>query len=169
MNVRSTSFEGIGDPVFLAAVITAAVLAPAEALAAQVGCFVTAVLLGMMFLVGIGITLVVKHLLARYIWKVPRTPWLRLLGITWLELVLGISFFAAIRTSFWLTVVVYLPFAALLNGWLLSGVRAGEEISSSRRYGVFLLFPLSLPFSIQIAGIIWSTLTNMLTFADLRV
>jgi len=169
MNVRPTASDGIGDPVFLAAVITAAVLAPAPALAAQVGCFVTAVLLGMMFLVGIGITLLVKHLLARYVWQVPRTPWLRLFGITWLELVLGISFFAAVRTSFWLTVVIYLPFAALLNGWLLSKFSARDEASPSRRFGVFLLFPLSLPLSIQIAGLIWSTLTNLLTFTDLRV
>jgi hypothetical protein len=169
MNVRPTASDGIRDRVFLAAIITAAVLAPAEAMAAQVGCFVTAVLLGMMFLVGIGITLLVKHLLARYVWKVPRTPWLRLFGITWLELILGISFFAAIRTSFWLTVVIYLPFAALLNGWLLSGVRALHEASFARRYSVFLLFPLSLPLSIQVSGLIWSTLTNMITFSDLRV
>lgn len=169
MKIGPTNSEGVRDPVFLTAVTSAAVLAPAQAFAAQVGCFITAVLLGIMFLVGIGITLLVKHLLARYIWKVPRTPWLRLFGLTWLELMLGISVFATIRTSFWLTVIIYLPFAALLNRWLLGGVSRTGETSLLRRYGVFFLFPVSLPLSIQIAGLIWSAFTNMITFADLRV
>ncbi len=169
MKIRLTSAEGVGDPVFLTAVTAAAVLAPAQAFAAQVGCFITAVLLGMMFLVGIGITSLVKHLLARYVWKVPRTPWLRLFGLTWLELMLGISVFATIRTSFWLTVIIYLPFAALLNLWLLGGVSRAGETPVLRRRLVMLLFPASLPLSIQIAGLIWSTLTNMITFTDLKV
>ena len=169
MSIRPKMYGGSTDPVLIAAVAVAAVLAPTQAFAAQVGCFVTAVLLGMMFVLGIGITSLMKYLLARYLWQVDRTPWVRLFGITWLELVLGISFFAAIRSSFWLTVVIYLPFAALLNGWLLSGVRGSGGVSILRRYGGLFLFPLSLPVSIQIAGVIWSAVTSMLTFTDLRV
>ena len=169
MHVRSKIATGGQDPVFLAAVVTAAVLAPAEAFAAEVGCFITAVLLGVMFMVGIGITSLVKHVLAKYVWQVPRTPWLRLFGITWLELLLGIAVFAVIRTSFWLTVVIYFPFAALLNGWLLWGLRRPATAPFLQRYGVYALFPASLPLSIQIAGMIWSTVTNMITCTDFRV
>lgn len=173
MSFHRTTADGPHDPVFRTAVIIAAVLAPAEAFAAHVGCFITAILLGLMFMVGIGITSVVKHLLARYVWKVPRTPWLRMFGLTWLELLLGIAVFAVVRTSFWVTVLLYLPFAALLNRALLAKFgRTGDGAAPSpllQRYGIFLLLPASLPLSIQVAGVIWSTLTNMITFTDLRV
>jgi hypothetical protein len=159
------------DGVFLTAIVAAAVLLPSEAMAAEVGCFVTAVLLGMMFTAGIILTSVVKHLLARYVWRSRRTPWLRLFGLTWLELVLGIAVFAAIRTSYWLTVVIYLPFAALLNGALLARVRPSgpERVPILKRYGIFLLFPIALPFSIQIAGVVWNAVTNFISFADLKM
>ncbi len=171
MKMRQRVADGIHDPVLLAALAVAAVLAPAEAFAVQVGCFVTAVLLGMMFMVGIVLTSFVKHLLAKYVWKVPRTPWLRLFGITWLELVLGIAVFALIRTDFWLTVLVYLPFAALLNRALLVKFqRSGENaLTFVQRIGIFVLLPVSLPLSIQIAGVIWHALTSMMTFTDVRV
>ena len=169
MQLRTLSAGDGRDPVVRIAVVLAAVLAPLPAYAAQVGCFVTAILLGMMFMVGIFLTSIVKHLLAKYVWKVPRTPWLRMFGITWLELALGIAVFAVIRTSFWLTVIIYLPFAALINAWLLSKVRGDEPAPFLRRYGVFLLFPLSLPLSIQVSGLVWSTLTALITFTDLRV
>jgi hypothetical protein len=169
MKLRTQFDEGARDTAFLAGLVTAAVLAPVPALAAQVGCFITAILLGMMFMIGIALTSIVKHLLAKYVWQVPRTPWLRLFGITWLELALAISVFAVIRTSFWLTVVLYLPFAVVLNLWLLAKVPSSGSSPFLRRYGIFLLFPLSLPLSIQIAGVIWSALTSLIEFTDLKV
>jgi hypothetical protein len=171
MNYRMTNEASSCDPVLVASLIVPAVLVPAQAEAAQVGCFVTAVFLGIMFLVGIGITAVAKHLLAKYVWKVPKTPWLRLFGITWLELLVGILVFAFVRTSFWLTVVIYLPFAALMNRALLARVRqtAGEAVPFLQRAGIFLLLPFALPLSIQVAGVLWSTITNLITFSDLHV
>ena len=159
------------DRAVVASLIIPAVLIPAQASAAQVGCFVTAMFLGLMFLVGLGITAFAKHLIAKYVWKVPKTPWLRFFGITWLELVLGILVFALVRTSFWLTVVIYLPFASLVNSALLTRVStpAGETVPFLQRYGIFLLLPAALPLSIQAAGVLWSAITALITFSDLQM
>ena len=163
--------DGPCDRVAIAALIVPAVLFPATASAVQVGCFVTAVFLGIMFLVGLGLTAVSKHLLAKYVWKVPRTPWLRMFGITWLELLLGILVFVFVRTSYWLTVLIYLPFAALVNRALLAKLRqpADADVPFVQRYGIFLLMPVALPLSLQLAGAIWTTVTALITFTDLRM
>jgi len=159
------------DRVVAASLVVPAVLIPAQAWAAQVGCFVTAMFLGIMFLVGLGITAFAKHLIAKYVWKVPKTPWLRFFGITWLELLVGIVVFAVIRTSFWLTVLIYLPFASLVNRALLARLRDASAASAPllRRYGIFLLLPAALPLSIQVAGVLWSGITNLITFSDLHM
>jgi len=159
------------DRAVVASLIIPAVLVPSQVYAAQVGCFVTAILLGAMFLVGLGITAFAKHLLAKYVWKVPKTPWLRFFGITWLELFLGILVFAFVKTSFWLTVAIYFPFAMLVNRALLAKVStpARETVPFLQRYGIFLLLPGALPLSIQVAGILWSRITNLITFSDLQM
>ena len=171
MKDRSLIMDRTLDRVFAASLIVPAVLLPSHAFAAQVGCFVTAMLLGMMFLVGLGITAIAKHLLAKYVWKVPKTPWLRFFGITWLELLLGILVFALVRTSFWLTIVIYLPFAMLVNRALLARVNTpvGETVPFLQRYGIFLLLPAALPLSIQAAGVLWSAITNLITFSNLQM
>ena len=159
------------DRVVAASLVVPAILLPAQAWAAQVGCFVTAMFLGIMFLVGLGITAFAKHFLAKYVWKVPRTPWLRFFGITWLELLLGILVFALVRTSFWLTVLIYLPFAALMNRALLARLRGPVETPATllQRYGIFLILPAALPLSIQASGVLWSAITNLITFSDLHM
>jgi len=171
MRNRSMRADWSCDRAVVASLIVPAVLVPSQALAAQVGCFVTAMFLGMMFLVGLGITAFAKHLLAKHVWKVPKTPWLRFFGITWLELVLGILVFALVRTSFWLTVAIYLPVAMLVNRALLARVStpAGETVPFLQRYGIFLLLPAALPLSIQAAGVLWSAITNLITFSDLQM
>lgn len=162
--------ESTWDPVLIGSLLIPAVLFPVPAYAVQVGCFFTALLLGAMFLVGLGITAVVKHFLAKYVWKVPKTPWLRMFGLTWLEFLLAILVFALVRTSYWVTVVIYLPAATLMNRALLARVRqpSPESPSFLQRNGIFLLLPLALPVSIQIAGVLWSSLTNMITFTEIR-
>jgi len=171
MKNRSMTADRSCDRAVVASLIVPIVLVPSQALAAQVGCFVTAMFLGMMFLVGLGITAFAKHLLAKHVWKVPKTPWLRLFGITWLELALGILVFALVRTNFWLTVAIYLPFAMLVNRALLARVYApaGETVPFLQRYGIFLLLPAALPLSIQAAGVLWSAITNLITFSDLQM
>ena len=171
MRNRSMKADRSCDRFVAASLIVPGVLIPAQASAAQVGCFVTAMFLGMMFLVGLGITAFAKHLLAKHVWKLPKTPWLRLFGITWLELALGILVFALVRTSFWLTVAIYLPVAMLVNRALLARVStpAGETVPFLQRYGIFLLLPAALPLSIQAAGVLWSAITNLITFSDLQM
>jgi len=159
------------DRVVVASLVVPAVLFPSQVFAVQVGCFVTAMLLGVMFLAGLGITAFTKHLLAKYVWKVPKKPWLRFFGITWLELLLGILVFALVRTNFWITVAIYFPFAMLVNRALLARVQkpAEEAVPFLQRDGIFLLLPAALPLSIQVAGVLWSTVTNLITFSDLRM
>ncbi len=171
MRYRSMTADRSCDRVVVASLIVPAVLVPSQAFAAQVGCFVTAMLLGMMFLVGLGITAIVKHLLAKYVWKVPKTPWLRFFSITWLEFLLGIAVFALVRTNFWLTVAIYLPFAMVVNRALLATVHqpAAGTVPLLQRYGIFLLLPAALPLSIQVAGVLWNAITNFITFSDLQM
>jgi ribose/xylose/arabinose/galactoside ABC-type transport system permease subunit len=152
------------------ALLAPALLWPATASAAQVGCFFTALFLGAMFVVCIGITSLGKHLLARHVGKLPRTPWLRLFGITWLELLTGVAVFAAVRTSFWITVLIYLPLAALLNRALLGRLvqAAAGNAPAARRAGLFVLFALILPVALQVSGVLWHTLTEAITFTEFR-
>jgi len=171
MNNRLWSTERACDRVVAASLIVPVALIPGQACAAQVGCFVTAIFLGIMFLVGLGLTAVVKHFIAKYVWKVPKTPWLRLFGITWLELLVGILVFALVRTSFWLTVAIYLPFAALVNRALLARFLDASAAATPflRRYAIFLILPAALPLSLQFAGALWSAITSLITFSDLRM
>ena len=168
MDDRMMLKERVCDHIVVGALIIPALLFPAEAWALQVGCFVTAVFLGIMFLIGIGLTIVVKHLLTKYLWKVPKTPWLRLFGITWIELLIGIMVFAVVRTSFWLTVLIYLPIGSLLNGALLARFRQ-PAAPFLQRYSIFLLLAAALPVSLQFAGALWSAVTSLITFSDLRM
>ena len=163
--------DHISDRVAIAALVIPAVFFPSQVWALQVGCFITAVFLGIMFLFGFGLTVVVKHLLARYVWKVPKTPWLRMFGITWIELFIGIVVFAVARTSFWLTVLIYLPIGSLVNRALLArfGQQAGGAATLLQRYSIFLFFAAALPLSLQFAGALWSTITSIITFTDLQV
>jgi hypothetical protein len=160
------------DRAVVASLIIPAVLVPSQALAAQVGCFITAMLLGAMFLVGIGITLMMKHLLAKYVVKAPKTPWLRMFGITWLELLLVVVVFAATGTHIWYALLIYLPFSSFMNMKMLarfSGPAAGPAAPLPRRLGPFLLLSLALPLSLFLSGKIWSVVTNLITFSDLQM
>jgi len=148
------------------------VLVPSQAFATQVGCFVTALLLGAMFLVGICITLMMKHLLTKYVVKAPKTPWLRMFGITWLELLLVVVVFAATGTNIWYALLIYLPISSIMNMKMLarfSGPAAGPAVPLPRRLGPFLLLSLALPLSLFLSGKIWSVVTNLITFSDLQM
>lgn len=172
MRHRSMITDRTCDRAVIASLIIPAVLIPSQARAAQVGCFVTALLLGAMFLVGIGLTLMMKHFLAKYVVKAPKTPWLRLFGITWLELLLVAVVFAATGTNIWYALLIYLPFSSFMNMKMLarfSGPTAGPTASLPRRIGPFLLLSLALPLSLFLSGKIWSVVTNLITFSDLRM
>jgi hypothetical protein len=158
------------DAVLIASLLVPGVLLPLPAYAVEVGCFFTAVFLGIMFLVAMGVTMGTKHVLARYVWKAPRTPWLRMFGLTWIELLLGIVIFALVRTSYWLTVLIYFPFSTLMNRALLAKFDRPSDDAAPflKRYGIFLLFPLALPVSLQVTGVLWKNLTDLITFTEIR-
>ena len=160
------------DRVLVVSLLIPAVLVPGEAQAVQVGCFVTAVLLGIMFAVSIGITLVIKHLFAKYVAKAPTTPWLRMFGITWLELLLVVAVFVATGTNIWYALLIYLPLSSFMNMKMLarfSGPAAGPAAPLTHRLGPFLLLSLALPLSLFLSGKIWSVDTNLITFSDLHM
>ena len=58
------------DRAVVISLIVPAVLLPVSAHAMQVGCFFTAMFLGMMFLVCLGITELSKYCICKYLWKV---------------------------------------------------------------------------------------------------
>lgn len=171
MQERSFRPQNSMDRAVAASLIIPAVLMPASAYALQVGCFFTAVFLSIMFVVCLGLAELAKHLIARHVWKLPRTPWLRFFALTWLELLLGIAVFASVRTNFWVTALIYLPLAALAN-WLLLGRIAprteGGASSTGSAYAVFLLLAAVLPLSLQVSGILWRTVTNVITFTEIQ-
>jgi hypothetical protein len=159
------------DRALAASLIVPAVLMPVPAYALQVGCFFTAFFLGVMFLICLAMTEVAKCLIARYVWKLPRTPWLRLFALTWLELFLGVLVFASVRTSFWLTALIYLPLAALINRVLLAPCTrqaTAAPTTAVRLNSIFLLFAAVLPLSLQVSGILWRTVTNAITFTEIQ-
>ena len=70
------------------------------------------------------------------------------------------------------TPAVARPFgAALVNRALLARFRqpAGAAVPFLQRYGIFLLLPAALPLSLQLAGALWSAVTALITFTDLRM
>lgn len=160
------SIERYVYPVVTAILLVLSV--PLNAGAVQVGCFVTAVLLGFMFLLSLCITLVFKSLLARRVGGAPKTPWKRILALTVIELFLFVLVFAVTRTSFFVTLLIYLPFAAVINGLLLSKPLQSLAAAAplQRRILLFALLSLSLPAAIQIAGLIWSAITGVITSTE---
>lgn len=146
-------------------------LFPESARATEVGCFCTALFLGALFLVGLCITIILKYALARFLWQVPKMPWVRMISLTGFELVLIILVFALIHTNVFLTILIYLPFAVLLNMKALAAVSrtVSAHAPALKKYAVFLLFPLALPASIQVAGALGAAITSLITFSDLRI
>lgn len=147
------------------------VLFPRSARAAEVGCFCTALFLGTMFLIGLCLTISMKYALSRFLWKVPKMPWMRMISLTGLELVLIILVFALIHTNALFTVFIYLPFAVLVNMAVLAAVSQAFPVRAAapKKYFVFFLLSLALPASIRIAGALGTAITNLITFTDLRM
>lgn len=137
---------------------------PLNAYAVQVGCFVTAVLLGCMFLLSLGITLLLKAQLSCRVGGASKTPWKCMLFLTAGELFLFVLVFAVTQTGFLATLAIYLPFAAVLNGFVLKRpLQALAAVASPRkRWLLYVLLALSLPAAIQLAGLVWSALTGFL-------
>ncbi|MDH4161704.1 MAG: hypothetical protein OEW15_03320 [Nitrospirota bacterium] len=137
---------------------------PLNAFAVQVGCFVTAVLLGFMFLLSLGITLLLKSQLSCRVGGAQRTPWKCMVFLTASEFFLFVLVFAVTQTNFLTTLVIYLPFAAVLNGFVLKKPlqALASVVPPRKRYLLYILLALSLPAAIQLAGLVWSALTGVI-------
>ncbi|MDA8098314.1 MAG: hypothetical protein M0042_01660 [Nitrospiraceae bacterium] len=165
----SRFIEPLVFPSLLSAFLVATV--PQDAWALQVGCFFTAILLGIMFFVGIGFTLLFKHLLSRHLAHLLKTPWKRIVGLTALEFLLLILVFALTPSNILVTLLVYLPLAFLVNCRLLATFVpvCSQVISAPKRLAFFALESLSLPAAIQLSGLIWTVITNLLSFTELKM
>ncbi len=140
-----------------------------DAFAVQVGCFFTALMLGGVFLLSLGITLLLKSQLACRVGGTQRIPWTSLVVLTGGELFLFVLVFAVTRTTFLTTLAIYLPFAALLNGFALKrSLQALAGVAPRRRILLSLLLALALPVAIQLAVLVWSAIAGIITSTELH-
>lgn len=141
---------------------------PPSACAVEVGCFCTFVFVSTMFMLGIGVTMLIKYLLAKKIWKLSKT---RTVFITCIEVVLMVSVLILLQTEFYLRVLAYLPLAFLLN-YALTTARAealeGRQ-NRKKRAALAALSSLVLPAAVQVMAWLATVLSNLITFKEVRV
>jgi hypothetical protein len=154
---------------FLIAVMMALLFAyPPSASAVEVGCFCTFVFVSTMFMIGIGITLVVKYILSKKIWRLSMK---RTAIITFIEVVLLIAILVVLQTKFYLRVLVYLPLAFLLNFALITakGSLPKEQQTSKKRATMAAFSSLVLPVAVQLMAWVAMRLSELITFKEVRV
>lgn len=141
---------------------------PPSACAVEVGCFCTFVFVSAMFLSGIGVTLLVKYVLSKKFW---RLSLMRTSFITFFEVVLLVAILIILQTKFYVRVLAYLPLAFLLNYAMTTarGPVLPEQQAPQKRAAMAALSCLVLPVAVQIMAWIATTLSNMITFTEVRV
>jgi hypothetical protein len=154
---------------FLIAVLMAGLLAyPPTASAVEVGCFCTFVFVSTLFVIGVGATLVVKYVLSKKIWQlsVKRTAL-----ITFIEVILLIAILVILQTKFYIRVLAYLPLAILLNYALATakGPVLQEQKTSKNRAAMAVFSSLVLPIAVQLMAWVATTLSELITFTEVRV
>lgn len=125
-------------------------------------------LLGVVFLLSLGITLLLKSQLSCRVGGAQKTPWKCTVFLTGSELLLFILVFAVTRANFLTTLAIYLPFAAVLNGFVLKKplLALAGIVPPRKRFLLYVLLTLALPAAIQLAGLIWSALTGVITSTE---
>lgn len=168
MKVQGRVRSGENVLLFIVALSGWALFFPRPAHAIEVGCFCTFVFVSSMFTLGVGVTLVVKNLIAKKFWNL---SWGRISLITFLEVVLLIAVLVVLQTKFYLRILAYLPFAFLLNYALTTiqnpALRAG--MTPKKRLTLAALSSLALPVAVQVMGWLATVLSNMITFKEIRV
>lgn len=154
---------------FFTAVLMAGLLAyPPTASAVEVGCFCTFVFVSTLFVIGVGATLVVKYVLSKKIWQlsVKRTAL-----ITFLEVILLVAILVILQTKFYIRVLAYLPLAILLNYALTTakGPVLQQQKTSKNRAAMAVFSSLVLPIAVQFMAWLATTLSELITFTEVRV
>ena len=141
---------------------------PPSACAIEVGCFCTFVFVSTMFVIGVGVTLLVKYALSKKLWRLSlkRTSF-----ITFLEVVLLVAILIILQTKYYLRVLTYLPLAFLLNYAMTTarGPALQEQQTPKKRVAMAALSCLVLPVAVQIMAWLATVLSNMITFTEVRV
>ncbi len=160
--------EGLRKEHYVVFIILGLALFPQSAYAVEAGCFCTFIFVSIMFLIGIAVTLIVKHLLSRKIWQLSLT---RTSVITFIEVVLMMVVLIVLQTKFYFRLLAYIPMAFLLNYAMIAakGTMAEELRTPKKRAAMAILSSLVLPVAVQIIGWLAMVLSNMITFKELRV
>jgi hypothetical protein len=156
------------DILFMLGLLAALAAFPQSAYAVEAGCFCTFVFVSTMFVIGIAVTLIVKHVLSKKMWKLSMK---RTSLITFLEVILMMSVLFILQTRFYFRLLVYIPMAFLLNYALIAAKASviQETRTSKKRVTMAMLSCLVLPVAVQIMGWLGMVLSNMITFKELRV
>ena len=155
---------------FFVLVLTAAFLAyPPSVWAVEVGCFCTFVFVSTMFVIGVGVTVVVKYALSKKMWAL---SFKRTSVTTFLEVILLVAILIVLQTKYYLRVLAYLPIAFLLNyAMAASGSAAPQERQKTpkKRAAMAALSCLVLPVAVQVVAWLAMFLSNMIDFKEVRV
>jgi predicted membrane protein len=166
MGVLDRSRDAYRISIILA-VLTAIMFSfPPSACAAEVGCFVTFIIVSIMFFIGIGITLGIKTFLSKKIWMLSMK---RQVLITFIEAILLVVILAALQTEFYRRILVYLPASLLLNYTMATekGPVLQEQKKPQNRIALAVLSCLVLPAAVRIMAWIATTVSQFFTFRDM--
>ena len=167
MNVHHASKQH--GMVFLWAACMAALLLafPPPAAAMEIGCFCTFLFVSTMFMIGICLTMVTKHLLAKKIWLLSKR---RTILITFLEAVLMFAVLFILQTKFYIRVLAYFPLAFALNYALTTmGGTSPAPRRPSKRAVMAALSCMVLPIAVQAMALVATFLSDLITFKELHV
>lgn len=141
---------------------------PPQAYAIEVGCFCTFVFISSMLMLSLGVTLVSKRLISKRFWKL---SWTRISLITVLELLVLFAILFLIQKVYYVRLLVYLPFAFLLNFAMISSADAMQQGLQTQRKRLTLaaVSALVLPIMISVAGSLTAYLSSYITFKEMRV
>jgi len=154
---------------FFVSGLTAGFLAyPPSASAVEVGCFCTFVFVSTMFIIGIAVTLAIKYVLSKKIWRLSMK---RTVLITFIEVILLIAILILLQMQFYLRVLAYLPIAMLLNYALTSAKEPvlQEHKGLKKRAAMAIISSLVLPIAVQLMAWMTTRLSELITFKEVRV
>jgi hypothetical protein len=168
MDVQRRLRFGLNLSFFIAGLMAVLLACPTSASAVEVGCFCTFVFVSTMFMIGIGLTLVVKYLLSKKIWRLSMK---RTALITFIEVILLVAILIVLQTKYYLRVLAYLPLAILLNYALTTAkVSVPQEQKTSKKRATMAVFSsLVLPAAVQLMAWVASRLSELITFKEVRV
>jgi LytS/YehU family sensor histidine kinase len=168
MDDQGSLKAGLSLSFFVTSMIAVLLAYPPSASAVEVGCFCTFVFVSTMFVIGIAATLVVKYILSKKIWQLSMK---RTALITFIEVILLIAILVLLQTQFYLRVLAYLPLAMLLNYGLTTAKDSvlQEQKTSKKRATMAIFSSLVLPIAVQLMAWLATTLSELITFKEVRV